>query len=644
MISGFSGQLRQRNTLTDLERARVPGFQPGFAYVWQPRTRSWTERRDLTAAEFDQESQSQRSAGSRLSDFEAYGTSAGTRYAGVWVANSEGIDWWSDYDMTATEYGNARQNLMSGGYRPVDLEGYATPGGIRWAAVWYRSCNNTDWHEIRGMDRTAYQQKVDSLAALGFRVVDFESYRTSGGQRYAAIWEKIPVSRAWAVRTDRDLKWFLNYHRQYEDEGLRLIDFEAYDTANGIRYAGVWAENDARYDMPFKAALDDSVRAYRAQHRIPGISVVVMRNGEVIYRRGFGWADSTNAKTANSGTIYLTASIAKIIGATIAARIEERTRIDLKRPTSDFLPNLPSHHTHTLEQLLAKIGCVRHYDTLYQDPLSQYYQGRDSALKQIWDDPLLSGCTPGRQYHYSTHGFTFVGGVLEKVLNKEIARIVTDELTRPFGLASMRTVAPLVSFGGIGGSWVPRYHLAQGYEYVAPFRSRSGISRPGRTGRTDTVDYEDSSWKVLGGGLQTNALDLARFGWLTLNASIVSTTTRDNRLWSSLTDTTTAWSAGTVRPSVGLAWVLSSVCTGTMNISLRCSIPTRRVAEHGGSALGARSQLQVYRDDGLVVAVLTNQRNTPVTCPASNIPGACAHPIRGLANQVARIVFRNPPP
>lgn len=644
MISGFSGSLRQQNELTDLERARIPGLGPGFAYVWQPRSRSWIERRDLTSAEFDQESQTQRTAGSRLSDFEAYLTPAGMRYAGVWVANAEGIGWRFDYDMTATEYGNARRSSMASGYRLVDLEGYEVPGGIRWAALWYRSCDNTDWHEIRGLDRTAYQQRVDSLASLGYRVIDFESYETPGGQRYAAIWQKIPPSRAWAVRSDRTLKWFLNYHRQYEDEGLRLIDFESYDTANGIRYAGVWAENDARYDMPFKTALTDSLRTYRSTHRIPGMSVVVMQNGEVIYRRGFGWADSVDAKTANSGTVYLTASIAKAIGATIAARLEEQGRIDLTRRTSDFLTNLPSHHTHTLEQLLAKIGCVWHYPE-GPEPVEQTYQWRDSALAQIWNSPLLSGCVPGRQYHYSTHGFTFVGGVLEATLGKDIARIVDDELTRPFALTSMRTVAPLVSFGSIGGTWVPRYDLAQGYHFIAPaLISRRNTTRPGMTGRSDPRDYEDSSWKVLGGGLQTNALDLARFGWLTLNGSIVSDSVRDNRLWRSLTDTTTAWLSGTVVPSVGLAWVLRNVCTGPFDAFLRCSMPTRRVAGHGGVARGARSQLQVYRDDELVIAILTNQRNTPITCPSSTTPGDCAHPIRGLADQVARIVFRDPPP
>jgi hypothetical protein len=46
----------------------------------------------------------------------------------------------------------------------------------------------------------------------------------------------------------------------------------------------------------------------------------------------------------------------------------------------------------------------------------------------------------------------------------------------------------------------------------------------------------------------------------------------------------------------GLAWELRN-------------IGGRRVAEHGGSWAGARTQLRVYRDDGLVIAIMSNRRN-----------------------------------
>jgi CubicO group peptidase (beta-lactamase class C family) len=117
----------------------------------------------------------------------------------------------------------------------------------------------------------------------------------------------------------------------------------------------------------------------------------------------------------------------------------------------------------------------------------------------------------------------------------------------------------------------------------------------------------------LGGGIELNTVDLARFGWLVLSGQIVTPAVRDGRLWSPVR-------AGCVTPfgtSVvgacqhGLAWQLTKAgSTGT------CTTPC--VAQHGGSWTGARSYLRIYRNDGLVVAVMSNRaRPRPNHNPAT---------------------------
>ncbi len=634
MMADFEGRRANTNMITDLERVRIPGMEDGFAFLWQPtgsRRFQWEEHRDLTSSELRARSQDVKDSGLRPSDVEAYETDQGTRYAGVWVENSEGIGWWADHDMTSEEYGQAFENLRASGYRLVDMEAYSTSAGLRFAAIWYQSCDNDNWRQLRNMDREDYQMEVDSRAELGFRVVDFESYETGAGQRYAAIWQKIAPGRAWAVRTDRTLNGFLNYHHQYVDEGLRLIDFESYDTPNGVRYAGVWAQNEARYDYPFRMAVDTVIQNYRTTHGLPGISVVVMQGDSLLYQRGFGWADSAKAKRAYSGTVYLTASVAKVIGATIAARLEERGEIDLSNPTSDYIPGLPAQHTHTVEQLLAKTGCVPHYAeaTPTQPDTTRVYAYQMDALKaptvvgnnqnpvQMWADTLLGNCTPGQHYRYSTHGYTYVGAALEEVTGKPIADIIANELTEPFGLTSMRTVTS-EKWGGYGGLGVPPFDLAQGYVW----NGTASVTR----------DYENTTWKVLGGGLQTNALDLARFGMLTLHGAIVSDTTR---LWTDLTVGASSWnrSVSRLRPT-GLGWAVSPLTPAMLVSGTR---QNRAGAEHGGDGRGAGTLIRLYRDGDLVIAILTNQQRSSTLVNAAGNP--TGHPIESLATAIATRIF-----
>ena len=624
VLEYHGGAPGRASIITDIERSRLPFIRHDFAFVWQksPSGRILSAHHtDLTAAQYAAEDQSQRDAGYRAMDIEAYATSQGIRYAGVWVSNPEGIDWTADHSLTSSEFGQVFGQRRDQGYRLIDVEAYSTPQGTRYASIWYRSCDNANWREWRDMDRDNYQARVDSLSALGFRVVDFESYGTSNGQRYAAIWERVP-GVAWAVHSDRTLAWFLNYHRRYTDEGYRLVDYEVYETEDGLRYAGVWAENDPRLRFALKQMADDSVEAYRTTNRIPGISVAIMLNGEVIYSRGFGWADSARAKQAYSGTVYATASVAKIFGGTLAARLEQRGVLDLSRPTRDFLDSLPARHTHTVEQLLAKTGCVWHYPE-GPEPSEMVYRWRAPAVQEIQDSSLLAGCTPGGRYHYSTHGFTFAGAVLEEVTGKDIGQLINEELALPIGLRTLRIAEGRVpSAAGVTPRY--RYHLAQPYRFDWPTQTNV------------LTDYEDTSWKVLGGGLQIDAPDLARFGWFVLNGWVVSDSIRDNRLWRSLTGGLRTWSDTTANaPNVGLAWEMRQR-------------NGRRVAEHGGSWDGARSQLAVYRDDNLVIAVLTNQRETSVR-PAPPPPGQTPttppvpHPVPNLAHQLARIVLNNLP-
>jgi CubicO group peptidase (beta-lactamase class C family) len=554
-----------------------------YSMIWQRNTdgRRWASRRGMTSSEYHQWWERYRDEGLRPHDVEGYRTSSGLRFAGIWVENSEGVGWSSRRNLTSDEYGDYVREQRAAGRRPVDLELYETGAGRRIAAIFYDNPTGTAWAALRGMPRQRYQQEADERAASGFRILDFESYRTSSGQRYAAIWERSPAQHAWTVRSDRSERAFANLWRQYRDEGYRIVDFERYPTADGDRYAGVWIENASRFRYARKSHLDDVITTYRSANDLPGISVTVIKDGSVLYRRGFGWADVAGKKVAHSATVYNAASVSKVIGGTLAAKLEAERRIrdgtavdlDLARRTDSYLPDAPARHRHRVDQLLAHVGCVGHYTTTPAIPnQTTHYDTAIDAVESIWDTGLRSGCTIGRTRSYSTAGFTFVGAVLEQATHRSLPTLIRQELAVPYGLASMRV------------QWATPT-LASDYDRAVPY-----------DGDNDAVSYSDSSWKVLGGGIEVSALDLARFGWKVLDGEIVDATARDARLWSP------------VRAGCGTS--TSGACTNGIAWQLRRS--PERIAEHGGSWTGARSFLRVYRDSRIVVAVMSNRRDHAV--------------------------------
>lgn len=567
--------------------AHPSGSSASYSQIWEKNAdpRAWVEAHDLTAAQYHTRWSDLAAQGYRPSDFESYTVNGVQRYGGIWVKNTEGWGWSSQRDMTSAQYATYFDAQRAAGRRPIDIEVYQTAGGLRYAAIWYQNVGNLPWGQLRDMTRTTYQQYLNAYVAAGYRVIDFESYQSGATQLYAAIWARNPVGRAWTMRSDLSWLQFSNFSRLHKDEGYRLVDYEAYATASGVRYAGLWVENDTRFDYARKNTLTDLIEDYQARSNgLPAISVAIIRNGTMIYRRGFGQADINDGKIAHAETVYSAASVSKVIGGTLAAKLEDEDHLrdgttidlDLNRNTSFYIGvtripsfpyfiRMPAWHTHTVEQLTAHLACIGYYSDSNPAIPNQtvHYATQFAAVRSIWNYALRQGCTIGQNWNYSTAAFTFVGAVIEDATGRSLSRLIREELAVPYGLPSLR-----VQFET---STLPyNYDRASAYD-----------------DDTEESAYQNTSWKILGGGLELNAVDLATFGWKVLAGQIVSPAVRDNRLWA---------------PVSGNCATRPDLCVNGLGWSIGGS-----VAQHGGSQHGTRTYILVYRNHGLVIAIMSNR-------------------------------------
>lgn len=555
------------------------GSSTRYAMVWRKNTenRGWAEYRDMTSDQYHARWNEFKDKGYRPIDIESYRVSGKQRYAGIWVQNKEGYAWSSRRDMTASAYSDYFKDRRDKGYRIVDMEAYSTANGTRYACIWVKNKENLAWKQLRDMSRQTYQKEVNEMSDKGYLLVDFESYKVGSATRYAAIWEK-RSGYAFQIRTNRTKLQFANLWREYRDKGYRLVDFECYPTSNGTRYGGVWIENASRFRYSKKSNINSLVSKYRKDNNLPGISVAVVKDGKMIYRRGFGHADKEADKVAHGESVYLSASISKAISGTIAAKLQQRQRtqngrrisFDINRKTKDYLTNvrlsngqrvsIPRQHDHKVSELFSHLACIQHYEG--PEPNTQHYSRAIDAVRQIWNAPFVDDCDTGVNQNYSTHAFTYIGAVLEKVTGQSSAQLVRSEIARPHGLSTMRAL-------------YTNARVPSNYDRVVPYRDNNA-----------PTSFSNNSWKTFGGGIEVSPVDLAWFGWKVLDGKIVSASTRDNLLWKRVNPSR----------SYGIAWQMSTV-------------NGKRVAQHSGSWTGTQTHLRVFRDDGLVIAIMSNRRN-----------------------------------
>ena len=239
---------------------------------------------------------------------------------------------------------------------------------------------------------------------------------------------------------------------------------------------------------------------------IPALSAAVVTDSNLVWAEALGEASLELAVPAQPDHRFRLGSVSKVITASLAARMTDAGLVDLDRAIGDYLPDLPEQHrATTLRQLLTHQGGIRHYgrqDFDFAGPgglidLRPAYPTTASALALFIEDPLTSA--PGREYSYSTFGYTLAAAVLEAAGGAGFGELVETHVAVPLGLTTLALDEPY----SLRPNRVEYYDIGEVYTRQMGLRVE-----------TDVVNAlpNNPSYKWAGGGMIVTASDLARFG------------------------------------------------------------------------------------------------------------------------------------
>lgn len=314
------------------------------------------------------------------------------------------------------------------------------------------------------------------------------------------------------------------------------------------------------------AELTPLIERYMAEHKVAGLTVAVMQDGKFVYNQAYGFQDLENKVSTTRKTRFRLASVSKPVTAVCVMQLVEQKKLNLDENIRKYVSEWPeATHPITLRQILAHRSGIRHYQP--GKPGTEYVEKSTSdALKMFKDDPLLF--EPGSKYSYSTHAYTVAVAAIENLsgitfrdfLNRNIARQVN---------------APTLQCENMVSVW-PK-DRSKHYQVVKDVAVLD-------------VPTENISWKYGGGGLESTAEDLSKFGWAVLTDQLTSKESRE-----------TMW-RDPEGDGYGLGWDLSG----------------DRV-QHTGSQQGARSALLINPKKKLVLVVMTNTGGNPIGTIADSI-------------------------
>jgi len=263
-----------------------------------------------------------------------------------------------------------------------------------------------------------------------------------------------------------------------------------------------------------RTQIENAVSKFMASTHVSGVSVAVVENGEYEWGSGFGLADVENNAPASEHTLFRLASISKSLTATAAMLLWERGKLDLDAPVQKYCPAFPQKPWPiTTRQVMGHLAGIRHYKSGSQDDLEvgntkHFDNPIQAGLDFFKDDALLS--EPGKQFHYSTQGYTLVGCVIEGASGAKYVDFMRQNI---FGPALMDQTQIDDRFA------------------IIPHRTR--FYQKTESGTVRNADFLDSSYKIPGGGWLSSAEDMARFEVAILSDKLLKRATRD-LMWTPL--------------------------------------------------------------------------------------------------------------
>ena len=188
---------------------------------------------------------------------------------------------------------------------------------------------------------------------------------------------------------------------------------------------------------------------------IPGGTIAITHNDQVIYERGFGYSDAAKTIPMQETALMRLASVSKPVTASAIHQLAKDGRLDLNAKVFNISGNggilnvAPYNGTLgdsrlrdiTLQHLLEhKGGWNRDTagDLAFQDIQIANVMGVPSppgianSAQYILSQPLQF--TPGSDYNYSNIGYMFLGMVVEAVSEEEYESFVDNHVLAPAGI------------------------------------------------------------------------------------------------------------------------------------------------------------------------------------------------------------------
>ncbi|MBI9045551.1 MAG: serine hydrolase [Anaerolineaceae bacterium] len=312
--------------------------------------------------------------------------------------------------------------------------------------------------------------------------------------------------------------------------------------------------------------------AYKDQ---PGLSIGIVYDQELIWAKGFGFADREKENKASASSIYRIASITKLFTSTGILQLRDAGKLNLDEPVSKYLPWFTINPSSTESSEIRIRHLLTHTSGLPREAKAPYWTTAEFPSYQEVQAllPEQSQILPvSTKWKYSNLALSLAGMIISAVSGQSYEEYIETHILKPLGMEStfIKTIDP------------EHPQLAAAYGRKLPDNTRS--ARP----------FGDCKGISPAANMATTVEDLAKFAMLQF---------RDK---DEIDGEKEVLKPATLREMHTVKWLDEDWTAGWGWGFMISRKQGKTYIGHGGSLMGYRTLFQCALQDKVAVIVLTN--------------------------------------
>lgn len=307
----------------------------------------------------------------------------------------------------------------------------------------------------------------------------------------------------------------------------------------------------------------DSILATVFTDSMPGISVLISKDGKVIYERAIGIADMDSKEKLRPENVLAIGSMSKQFTAVAVLMLVQEGKLKLDE---DIKTYLPSYNTHgkkiTLENLLTHTSGIPSFTEMKSfEKVMTEDRTPEQIIDMFRDSSLLFD--PGTNWSYSNAGFMLAAYIVSKVSGMDFNEFLKSRIFKPLQMSN--------TFIGSNTEEIP--NKAKGYDPLDSIRVQN------------TINYS-WTWPYGAGSIMSTVEDMKKWDEALYTDKLVNQTLL-KKAWDNFKLDNGA------NANYGYGWFLSDAAN-------------HKIIFHGGAIGGYLSQALRIPDEHLYVIGLTN--------------------------------------